>query len=225
MHPQYIRAPSKNLAQHLWLLNHKKEREGGKREREGEKKKKGKGRTAKSKSIQGKPRRVKRLFKIHQLQEQEKEEEKRKKKKKRRKKEPRSQTRPFLTPHKPAGFPPARLRGPGRLPGVLHPGKQRCGTEGGRWAKFKREIEGDNGRWSRDEPLRGIASHRIASPLAAVGSGADAGMLVGQCRHGEGAGWNGTGRERREQRRGKERRGQEGGPAAPRSAESSLEAG
>lgn len=40
MHPQYIRAPSKNLAQHLWLLNHKKEREGGKREREGEKKKK-----------------------------------------------------------------------------------------------------------------------------------------------------------------------------------------
>lgn len=32
MHPQYIRAPSKNLAQHLWLLNHKKEQEGGKRE-------------------------------------------------------------------------------------------------------------------------------------------------------------------------------------------------
>lgn len=38
MHPQYIRAPSKNLAQHLWLLNHKKEQEGGKRERGVEKK-------------------------------------------------------------------------------------------------------------------------------------------------------------------------------------------
>lgn len=49
-----------------------------------------------------------------------------------------------------------------------------------------------------------IVSHRIASPLAAVGSGADAGMLVGQCRHGEGAGWNGTGRERREQKEDQE---------------------
>lgn len=70
------------------------------------------------------------------------------------------------------------LRGPGRAPGVLHPGKQFCGTELG--GGIEKGIKRDNGRWSRDEALR-----HIASPLAAVGSGADAGMLVG---------WSGTDR-------------------------------